>query len=75
MCYIKSMEKDNPYTVTLCQEDWQRIVQALRDTAWSYTQDSQRAHTKGAQDYATLLWEECAIHNALADDISWKIPE
>jgi len=68
------MENDL-YTFTFCREDWERIVQALRDTAWSYTQDSERAHTKGAQDYATLLWEECAYHNALADDIDFKLPE
>ena len=69
------MTEPTLYSFSFCRSDWERIVQALRDTAWSYTQDSQRAHTKGAQDYATLLWEECAIHNALADDISWKIPE
>ena len=63
------------YTMTLCLEDWQRVIDALRNEAFALTQDSSRAHGKGAQDYATLLWEECAIYNALSDDISWKIPE
>jgi hypothetical protein len=67
--------QDDLYTMILCQEDWQRVIQALRNEAFALTQDSNRAHEKGAQDYATLLWEECAIYNALADDISWKIPE
>jgi hypothetical protein len=67
------MENDL-YTVTLCQEDWQRVIDALRNEAFALTQDSNRAQEKGAQEYATLLWQECAIYNALADDISWKIP-
>jgi hypothetical protein len=69
------MTENNLYTVTLSQEDWQRVIDALRNEAFALTQDSNRAHEKGAQDYATLLWQECAIYNALADDISWKIPE
>lgn len=63
------------YTFSFCRSDWERIVQSLRDTAWSYTQDSQRAHTKGAQDYATLLWEENAILNSIAETIDWGLPE
>jgi hypothetical protein len=69
------METKNLYNMTLSQEDWQRVIDALRNEAFALTQDSNRAHEKGAQDYATLLWQECAIYNALADDISWKIPE
>jgi hypothetical protein len=69
------MEKDNLYTMTLCQEDWERIILSLRNEAFALSQDSNRAHTRGAQDYATLLWEECAIHNAVADDINFKLPE
>ena len=65
----------DPFIFTYDRSDWERIVQALRDTAWSYTQDSRRAHEKRAQDYATVLWEECAYHNALADDIDFKLPE
>ena len=66
---------DHTLTLTFVREDWDRIVQALRDTAWSYTQDSRRAHEKGAQDYATLLWEETAILNSLAETIDYKLPE
>ncbi len=63
------------HTITLIRSDWERVIQALRDTAWSYTQDSQRAHTKGAEDYATLLWEETAILNSIAEMIDWGLPE
>jgi len=69
------MEIKNLYNMALSREDWQRVIQALRNEAFALTQESDRAQEKGAVDYATLLWEECAIHNALADDISWKIPE
>ena len=69
------MTEPTLYTFSFCRSDWERIVQSLRDTAWSYTQDSQRAHTKGAQDYATLLWEETAILNSIAETIDWRLPE
>jgi hypothetical protein len=67
--------ENNLYTYTFCREDWQRIIQALRDTAFAYTQDSNLAQEKGAIDYATLLWEETAILNDLADTIDYKLPE
>ena len=67
------MEKNNLYTMTLCQEDWERVVQSLRDMAWSYTQDSNRAQEKGAEDYATFLWEETAILNDIAETIEFKL--
>ena len=66
---------DDLYTFTLCREDWERVIQALRDQAFAYTQGSQLAHTKGAQDYCELLWEETAKSNALADYIDFGIPE
>jgi len=69
------MEKDDLFTVTLCKADWQRVVQALRNEAFHLTQESNRAHEKGSQDYAEVLWEECAYHNAVASHIDFLIPE
>jgi hypothetical protein len=69
------MKENDLYTMTLCQEDWQRVIQALRNEAYNLTQESNRACEKGARDYGTLLWEECAAHNAIADDIDFILPE
>ena len=66
---------DTFYTVTLCKEDWQRVVQALRNEAYQLTQESNRACEKGSHDYGTLLWEECAYHNAVASHIDYLLPE
>ncbi len=63
------------YTISLVREDWEKVIQALRDTAWSYTQDSHRAIEKGAQEYGELLWEESAVLNAISDQIEYGIPE
>lgn len=66
---------DTLYTVTLCKADWQRVVQALRNEAYQLTQESNRACEKGSIDYGTLLWEECAYHNAVASHIDYLLPE
>jgi hypothetical protein len=66
---------DDVYAMSLCLEDWQRVIQALRDQAFAYRQGSQLAHMKGAQDYCELLWEETAKSNALADYIDFWLPE
>ena len=62
------------YSITLCEADWRRVIDALRQEAYQYTQESQRACEKGANDYGTLLWEETAILNDLAETIGWKLP-
>jgi hypothetical protein len=59
--------------ILLCEEDWKRIIQALRNEAYQLTQESNRAQEKGAHEYATLLWEECAYHNALSDQIDYEL--
>jgi hypothetical protein len=69
------MTENDLYSVTLCQEDWVRVVQALRNEAYALTQDSNRAHENGAIDYSTLLCVETAIHNAIADEIDLVLPE
>jgi hypothetical protein len=67
------MENDF-YTLTLCQEDWRRVIQALRNEAYQLTQESNRACEKGAETYGTLLWEETAILNDIAETIDFKLP-
>lgn len=62
------------FTITLCRADWERVIQSLRDEAFQLSQESQRACSKGAVEYCTLLWEECALHNGLADQIDFEIP-
>lgn len=68
------MENDL-YTFTLCRADWGRVIQALRNEAYDLTKECDRACEKGAQGYGTLLWEECAIFNAIASDIDFILPE
>jgi hypothetical protein len=50
-------------------------VQALRNEAYQMKQESDRACEKGANDYGTLLWEENAILNSIAETIDWGLPE
>jgi hypothetical protein len=69
------MTDSDLYSVSLCQEDWRRVIDALRQEAYQIKLESDRACEKGANDYGTLLWEENAIYNDIADTISWKIPE
>jgi hypothetical protein len=68
------MENDL-YTVTLCRADWERVIQALRNEAFQLTNESHRAIEKGSTAYGTLLWEETAIHNSIAADIDFLLPE
>jgi hypothetical protein len=68
------MTENDLYSVSLCQEDWVRVVQALRNEAFTLTQESRRAHENGAIDYSTLLWEETAILNDIAETIDFKLP-
>jgi hypothetical protein len=63
------------YTFSFCLEDSRRIVQALRGEAYQLSQESQRACSKGSRDYGTLLWEETAILNAIAETIDFVLPE
>ena len=61
-------------TIALCSEDWERVKHALRNEAFALDLDSRRALGKGATDYATLLLEESAIRNSIADTIDYKLP-
>lgn len=63
------------YNFAFCLEDARRIVDALRGEAYQISQESQRACSKGARDYGTILWEETAILNAIASDIDFILPE
>ena len=70
-----AMETETLYTFSFNLEDTRRIVQALRGEAYQLSQESQRACMKGSRDYGTLLWEETAILNSIAETISWKLPD
>jgi hypothetical protein len=48
-------------------EDARRVAQALRNEAHQLENESERACEKGFDDYGTFLWEECSLHNKLAD--------
>ena len=63
------------YGIKLCESDWKRVIQALRNEAYQVTQESQRACEKGAVDYGTLLWEETLILSSIADTIDFLLPE
>jgi len=63
------------YTFSFNLEDTRRIVDALRHEAYQITLESQRACEKGAQDYGTILWEETAILNSIAETIDFRLPE
>jgi hypothetical protein len=65
---------DDLHTFTFCRDDWNRIIQALRNEAYYLTQESNRAQMKGARDYSQVLWEESHYHNALSNDIDFSIP-
>ena len=67
------MENDT-YTIKVCLKDAQRIVDALRHEAYQMKLESDRACEKGARDYGTILWEENAYYNALADSIDFVLP-
>jgi len=77
-CYIKCMTKTTEptlYSFSFCLEDCRRIVDALRCEAYNLKQESDRACEKGSREYGTLLWEETAILNSIAETIDWVLPE
>jgi hypothetical protein len=63
------------YTFSFCLEDCRRIVSALRNEAYQMKLESDRACEKGSRDYGTVLWEENAILNSIADTLDYKLPE
>ena len=69
------MVEETLYTFSFNLEDTRRIVQALRGEAYQLSQESQRACSKGSRDYGTLLWEETAILNSIAESIDFKLPD
>ena len=60
---------DNALTVTLPSETWQKVIQAMRNEAYTLSRESDRACEKGANEYGEILWEECAEHNEIAREI------
>jgi hypothetical protein len=69
------MTEPTPYSFSFCLEDCRRIVSALRHEAYQMKIESDRACERGARDYGTLLWEENAILNSIAETIDWVLPE
>jgi hypothetical protein len=72
--FAKMRAEPTLYSFSFCLEDCRRIVDALRCEAYNLKQESDRACEKGARDYGTVLWEETAILNSIADDIDYNLP-
>jgi hypothetical protein len=73
--FAKMRDEPTLYTFSFCLEDCRRIVSALRHEAYQMKIESDRACEKGARDYGTVLWEENAILNSIAETIDWRLPE
>ena len=71
----QQINPDQLYSLTLCKEDWQRVLDALRNEAYQFILMSDRAQEKGAVEYAELLLDENSAYNALADYVNFFIPE
>jgi hypothetical protein len=73
--FAKMRDEPTLYSFSFCLEDCRRIVSALRHEAYQMKLESDRACEKGARDYGTVLWEENAILNSIAETIDWGLPE
>ena len=60
------------HTLTLTQEDWLRVQQALRAQARDYYTKMTELGERGT--YYDLLWHERHVYESLADDIEMKLP-
>jgi hypothetical protein len=69
------MTEPTLHSFSFCLEDCRRIVDALRQEAHNLSHESQRACEKGSREYGTILWEETAILNSIAETIDWRLPE
>ena len=66
------MENDL-YTFRLCRADWELVMGALRALS---VQRIQEAHEVGADStYASVLFDEAGIMQAIAADIDFILPE
>lgn len=66
------MENDL-YTYTFCREDWELIMAALR--ARSVELYDQSLNVGRDSTYGAAVYDLAAQHQALADDIDFKLPE
>jgi hypothetical protein len=73
--FAKMRDEPTLYTFSFCLEDCRRIVSALRNEAYQMKLESDRACEKGSREYGTILWEETAILNSIAETIDWGLPE
>lgn len=65
--------ENNLYTYTFCREDWELITNALRVR---FIELHDQAYKIGADStYGAAVMDLAFQHQALADDISFVIPE
>ena len=64
--------ENNLYTYTFCREDWELIVGALR--ARYVELFDQSLHVGRDSVYGAAVYDLAAKHQALADDIDFKLP-
>ena len=67
----KDMENDL-HTVTLCRDDWQLVVDALRVVQYTYNADAIRIGAEST--YGAVLADEAAKRQCIADDIEFFLP-
>lgn len=65
--------ENNLYTYTFCREDWELILGALRGRAVELFAEGRNLDADST--YGAAVWDLGYQHQALADDISWKLPE
>jgi len=60
------------HTLTLCSDDWQLVINALRALS---VQRIQEAHNVGPDGvYGSVLYDEAGTMQAIASDIELKLP-
>ena len=65
--------ENNLYTYTFCREDWELIMDALRESA---VESLDRARVVNAKStYGAILIDRATCMQALASDIDFKLPE
>ena len=66
------MENDL-YTYTFCRDDWELILGALRGRAVELFAEGRALGADST--YGAAVWDLGHQHQALADDIDFKLPE
>jgi hypothetical protein len=67
------MKENDLYTFTLCREDWETVMGALRALS---LQRIHEAHEVGPEStYGAVLFDEAGVMQAIASDIDFILPE